>query len=283
MCISLRSAAIADLSAVGVIAATQCVFTQGACRTACVETGEFLGESQVTNTATEVSQIRAARLAGAMFLFINATGFFSEIFVRESLRRRDAAQVAQNIIDSERLYRLGIVGDLVMFTGVLVLIWALYVLLRPVNRDLAVLAALLRIIEVPVGVAATLNSLIAVQLLSSAKYLEVFEAGQLQALSRLARNAFGYGQDIGFIFVGLGSMVFAYLLLKSRYIPRILAWCGLFAGLLFTAYNFWIIVIPGMGATFMYASFAPIGIYEIVLGFWLLSRGAKIQTSGGCG
>ena len=60
-----------------------------------------------------------------MFLFINATGIFSEIFVRGSLLSGDVTQVAQNIISSERLYRLSIVGDLVTFTGVLVLIWAL--------------------------------------------------------------------------------------------------------------------------------------------------------------
>ncbi len=232
----------------------------------------------MTNTATEAAQARAARLAGAMFLFINATGIFSEIIVRGSLLSGDVTQVAQNIISSERLYRLSIVGDLVTFTGVLVLIWALYVLLRPVNRDLALLAAILRIVETPVGVAATINSLIAVRLLSSAEYLEAFDAGQLHALSRLARNAFGFGQDVGFIFVGLGSTVFAYLLLRSRYIPRILAGWGVFASLLFTAYHFSIIVFPGVVETLMYVSFAPIGIYEIVLGFWLLLKGAEIQT-----
>ena len=232
----------------------------------------------MTTTTMEVTQARAARLAGAMFLFINATGIFGEVFVRGSLLSGDTTQAAQNIIASERLYRLSIVSDLAMFTGVLVLIWALYVLLRPVNRDLVLLAAFLRVVEIPVGVAATVNSLIAVQLLSSAKYLEVFEAGQLHALSRLARNAFGFGQDVGFIFVGFGSTVFAYLLLRSRYIPRILAGWGVFASLLFTTYNFSIIVFPGVEGTLMYVSFAPIGIYEIVLGFWLLLRGAKIQA-----
>jgi hypothetical protein len=166
-----------------------------------------------------------------------------------------------------------------MFTGVLVLIWALYVLLRPVNRDLALLAAFLRFVETPVGVAATVNSLIAVRLLGSPEYLKLFEAGQLHALSRLARNAFGFGQDVGFIFVGLGSTVFAYLLLRSRYIPQILAGWGVFASLLFTAYNLLIIVFPGAVETLMYVSFAPMGIYEITLGFWLLIKGARIQSS----
>ncbi len=232
-----------------------------------------------TNTATEAAQARAARLAGAMFLFINATGIFSEIFIRGSLLKGDTTQVAQNIISSEPLYRLSIVGDVVTFTGVLVLIWALYLLLKPVNRNLALLAVFLRIVETPVGVAATVASLIAVRLLSSADYLKVFEADELHALSRLARDAFGFGQDVGFIFVGLGSTLFAYLLLRSRYIPRILAAWGMFASLLFAIYNLVIIVFPGAEETLiMYVSFAPMGIYEIGTGLWLLLKGATIQV-----
>ncbi len=230
-------------------------------------------------TPLEAAQARAARLAGAMFLFVNATGIFSEIFVRGSLLSGNVTEVAQNISDSERLYRLGIFGDLATFTGVLVLVWALYVLLRPVNRDLALLAVLLRIVEAPVGIAVSVSSLIAVRLLSGAGFLEAFEPDQLHALSRLARNAFGFGQDIGFIFVGLGSTVFAFLLLKSGYIPRILAGWGVFASLLFTAYNVSIIVFPGVTGTLMYVSFAPMGIYEIGLGFWLLLKGAKVRTT----
>jgi hypothetical protein len=229
------------------------------------------------NTKTEAVQVRAARIAGAMFLFINATGIFSEIFVRGSLLSGDVTQVAQNIISSERLYRLSIMVDLFTFAGGLVLIWALYVLLRPVNRDLALLAAFLRIVETAVSVAATIASLIAVQLLSGAKYLYVFEPDQLHTLSRMARIAFGSGQDVGFIFLGLGSTVFAYLLLKSRYIPRILAGWGLFASLLFTVYNLMIIVFPWI-KTLMYVAFAPMS-YEFVLGFWLLLKGAKIRGS----
>jgi hypothetical protein len=233
----------------------------------------------MTNTATEVAQARAARLAGAMFLFINATGIFSEVFVRGSLLSGDVTQVAQNIISSERLYRLSIAGDLVTFTGGLVLIWALFVLLRPVSRDLAWLAVFLRIVESAVSVAATIASLIAVRLLSGAEYLNAFETGELHALSRLARNGFGFGQDVGFIFLGLGSAVFAYLLLKSRYVPLILAGWGVFASLLFAVYNLLIIVFPGAVETLMYVAFAPMGIYEIAVGLWLLIKGAKIPAS----
>lgn len=232
----------------------------------------------MTDTATQAAQARAARLAGAMFLFVNAAGIFAEVFVRGSLLSGDVTEVAQNINNSELLYRLSIVSDLVMLTGGLVLIWALYVLLRPVNRDLALLAVFLRIVETAVTVGATIASLIAVRLLGGADYLNVFEAGELHALSRLARITFGFGQDIGFIFLGLGSTVFAYLLLRSRYIPRVLAGWGIFASLLLATYNLVIVVVPAVTAL-MYVSLAPMGIYEIGIGLWLVIKGAKIQGS----
>lgn len=232
----------------------------------------------MTDTVTQAAQTRAATLAGAMFLFVNATGIFAEVFVRGSLLSGDATQVAQNIINSERLYRLSIAGDLIMLTGGVVLIWALYLLLRPMSRELALLAVLLRIVETAVSVGATVASLIAVRLLGSADYLSAFEAGERHGLSRLARVAFGVGQDVGFIFLGLGSAVFAYLLLRSRYIPRVLAGWGIFASLLLATYNLVIIVFPTVTAL-MYVSLVPMGVYEIATGLWLLTKGAKLQGS----
>lgn len=233
----------------------------------------------MTNSSTEAAQARAGRLAGAMFLFVNAAGVFAEVFVRGSLLSGDAAMVAQNIIDSERLFRLGIVSDLVMYAGGLVLIWALYVLLVPVNRDLALLAALLRVVETAVGVAAVLGSLIAVQLLGGAEYLSAFAPGELHALSRLARNVFSFGQDVGFVFLGLGSALFAYLLLTSRFVPRVLAGWGVFASLLLTVYNLVIVVFPAAVDTLMYVAIAPMGLYEISIGFWLLLKGPDLRAS----
>jgi hypothetical protein len=186
--------------------------------------------------------------------------------------------VARNIIASERMFRLGTATDCVMLAGGIVLIWSLYVLLRPVHRDLALLAVLLRVVETAVTVSATIASLIAVRLLSGREYLDVFEAGQLHALSRLARNAFGLGQDVGFVFLGMGSAIFAYLLLRSRYVPRILAGWGVFASLLLAASNLVFFVFPGVAGTLLYASLAPIGIYEMTIGFWLLLRGARLSA-----
>jgi len=81
-----------------------------------------------------------------MYLMQMATGVFTELYARGSLIvRGDATRTAQNIIDSERLFRIGIASDLATYTAVLLATWALYVLLRPVDRHLALLAVFFRL------------------------------------------------------------------------------------------------------------------------------------------
>ncbi len=233
----------------------------------------------MTNNTKEAAQARAARLAGAMYIITMATAIFGESFVRGSLIvRGDATQTAQNIIGSERLFRISVATDLVTFTGVVVLVWALYVLLRPVDRNLALLAVFLRLVEVAIVYVATLFSLVALVLLSGADYLKTFDASQLHSLARVAISAQGTGLNLGFVLLGLGSTVFAYLLLRSGYVPKALAAWGVFSSLLLTASAISYIVFPAVGPFQLY-TMVPMGIYEVTLGLWLLLKGANIQSS----
>jgi hypothetical protein len=226
--------------------------------------------------AIEPDQRTAARVAGFLYLAQMATAVFGESFVRGRLLvAGDATQTASNIVQAERLFRLSIAGDLVTYAAVIVLTWALYVVVRPVNRNLALLAVLFRIAEVAILCVATVNSLVALRLLSGAEYLKTFEAGQLHSLARLVLSAQGIAMNIGFIPLGLGSAVFAYLLLKSRYVPRALAGWGIFASLVLAIVTWAIIVFPGIGEVMGLAYMAPMGIYEVGLGLWLLVRGIR--------
>ncbi|WP_242165010.1 DUF4386 domain-containing protein [Lysobacter sp. M15] len=231
----------------------------------------------MTITSPEADQIRAARLAGAMYLITMGTGIFGQSFVRGSLLvRGDATQTALNIIESERLFRVGIATDLITFTGVVVLIWALYVLLRPAGKNLALLAVLFRLVEVAVHYVAVLFSLSALVLLSGADYLAPLGEDQLHALARVSLNTQGAGLNLGFVLLGLGSAAFAYLFLRSRYVPKILAGWGVFASLLLSASAIAVILFPAVGR-FVLAAMVPMFIYEVTLGFWLLLKGAKIR------
>src|SRR3954469_2692272 len=108
-----------------------------------------------------VSQSKAARLAGILYLIAMATGLFAEFYVRfpsTLIVSGDAAKTASNIIANERLFRIGIANNIITFAIDVILIWALYVLLKPVNGNLALLAVLFRLVETTIACVAIINS-----------------------------------------------------------------------------------------------------------------------------
>ena len=233
----------------------------------------------MTNSNGEATQARAARIAGAMFLIPMATSIFGQSVVRDSLVvSGDATQTAQNIIEHERFFRIGILADVVTFTGVIVLVWALYVLLRRVDRNLALLAVMLRVVEVAVHYVAVLFSLIALMLLGDADYLTTFDESQRHSLARLAIRAQGAGVNLGFVLTGVGSSVFAYVLLRSGYVPKMLAAWGVFSSLLLATYPISVIVFPAVAPYWLFMM-VPMFFYEVPLGVWLLVKGAKVNSS----
>ena len=232
------------------------------------------------NSASEISQARAARLAGFIHIFGFPFALFPAFYVWPGINvPNDAAQTAVNLMASERLFRIGIVSDLITWVLDVVLLFALYVLLRRVNKDLAMLAAFFRIVETAILCVITLGSVVALQVLGGAEYLKTFETSQLQALARLALAASGAGYDFGLIFLALGSGVYGYLLFKSRYVPRALGAWGIFSSVVLLAGVFGMIVFPHWRSVVAPGYFAPIFIYEVTLGFWLMLKGARIQPA----
>ena len=101
---------------------------------------------------------------------------------------------------------------------------------------------------------------------------------QLHSLVMLAYHTQGLGMSVGFVLLGLGSAVFAYLLLRSRYVPKAFAVLGIFSSLLLAIGTLVIIAFPGLGVIGM-SYMMPMGLYEVGLGFWLLIKGIKAQTA----
>ncbi len=229
----------------------------------------------VPNRTREDSQRRAARLAGLMYLVTVATWGLA-FYARSGLvDHADPAATVANVVAHERLFRLSMVGDLVTGAGVAVLIVALWVLLSPVNKNIAFLAVIWRLVDPLLGVV-TLSSLSMLFLSSGAEYLNALEASQLQAFAMLTVWLDGAGFIVSAIFLGLGSAAFSYLLFESRYVPRALAGFGVLASLLATVCGLMTILFPAF-ATVAAAGLLPILVYEIALGLWLLVKGVRIR------
>jgi Domain of unknown function (DUF4386) len=231
----------------------------------------------MTTNSIDGAQRKAARVVGLVYLLALAPALFAEFYVLDKLIVSDsAAQTALNIMAHERLFRLGIASNLTVFALDIILITALYVVLKQVNRHLALLAAFWGIVETAVLVVATLSDFEVLRLLSGADYLRVFEADRLQALARLSISAHGAAYNVGLVFAGLRSIVFCYLWLKSNYIPKALAALGVFASFLMATCAFAFIIFPEARnvITIVYYG-GPIFIFELTMGFWLLLKGLR--------
>ncbi|MBN4046623.1 DUF4386 domain-containing protein [bacterium AH-315-P15] len=181
------------------------------------------------------------------------------------------AATISNITASEQLYRIGIVSDLLAAIGVVVLTWALYVVLKPINRNVALVALLFWVCEACILGFVTLFSMIVLMLSSGAEYLAAFEPDQLHALALLSLKARFAGFDIALLFFGFGSGLFAYLFFKSKFVPRLLALLGIVASIVMVLnvcanVLFPLRAVPPIGGMSIFS-------YELLIGFWLLFRG----------
>src|ERR1039458_2630411 len=220
-------------------------------------------------------QRKAATVVGFSYLFALPPAIFAEFYVRTRLVAFDnAAQTAQNIMAHERLFRLGTASNLTVFALDVVLIIALYVVLMPVNRTLALLATGWGLIETATLVAVALSDFDVLRPLSGAGYLHVFEANQLQALARLSISAHADAYNIGLVLAGLRSTAFCYLWFKSRFIPKALAAWVMVASFLMGTCAFSFIIFPEFARVIPVEIYgAPIFFFEMTMGFWLLLKG----------
>lgn len=230
----------------------------------------------------DASQRSAARIAGAAGLFAFAIVVATNFGIFERLLvAHDATQTARNILAHEALFRFGLACNIAYGIAVLVLLSALYVVLAPVNRVVAMVAALSRLVYGGLWVISALNMLRALRLLDSdIPYLQVFQAGQLQTLARLDMAADFDTYYVGLPFFALAVTLCAWLLFRSRYIPRALAGFGVVAAgwCVFCAFAF--LVVPGFGTTVNPWLFdTPMGLFELVLSVWLLVKGLPKEAS----
>ena len=230
------------------------------------------------NSIADIPLRKAARVAGFLYLLIIITSLLSMIFVESNLIMpgNDAATF-NNIMANELLFRIGVAYDLIMFASVVILSLALYVILKTVNKNLALLALFWRLAEAIIGGVTVLFSFIVLQLLNGEGYSAVFETEQLQALVGLFLNVRTAGLTIVIVFLCLGTTVFCYLFFKSRYVPRILAAWGIFSFLLMLIYSFVNILLPNSPAMIQTVCWTPAILFEVIIGLWLLFKGVNVQ------
>ncbi|MCP4157220.1 MAG: DUF4386 domain-containing protein [bacterium] len=236
----------------------------------------------------ETSQRKAAKVAGIAYLFFTLGGILHYYLVEIGIvMRGDVTKVAGFVKSNELLFRLGIVGDMLIFLSSLVLALAFYTILKTVSRNIALLGLFLKFMSTIMGFISELTSFAVLLLLNGDAYLKVFDTEQLQAAVGLLLKFRPAGFNTVTLFVALGSLVFYGIFFKSKRIPRILSVWGLFTFLLLLILVLGIIIFPTAIRTmpkFFLVSYSQPMIFQIVMGIWFLIKGIKFpQTKNGDG
>lgn len=220
-----------------------------------------------------------ARVAGVLYLLIIATGAFGELFVRGTVFvSGDPSSTANNIAASESLWRIGIVGDIVQHVFDIPVMLALYIILKPVNKNLALLALLFNLIQTAVLVANSFNLVMPLFLVGNAEYLKAFEPNQLHVWTQLFVRLHSYGFGVGLVFFGLTCLVCGYLIFKSGYLPRILGILIMIAGLCYLTNSFALLLAPTVAAVIVPAILLPSLVGELSLALWLVIKGIRVEA-----
>lgn len=219
-----------------------------------------------------------ARVGGLLYLIIIVIGSLGEAVVRNGLIvAGDATATAAKIRASESLWRAGIAGEFVLLICGTALTLIFYVLLRPVSRDLALLAAFFNLVSVAVEAGSALYLMATLFPLADASYLNALDPRQLHALAYLSirSHAFGFGASL--IFFGCVCLIVGYLIFRSGYLPKVLGVLMQIAGLAYLLNSFALILSPALANRLFPAILLPAFVGEASLCLWLLVKGVNVE------
>jgi hypothetical protein len=223
----------------------------------------------------------AGRVAGFAYLLSFAAVVFAQFRIQDRLIvSHSAADTLHNVLAHERMFRVGIACDLSYCLGTVVLLVALYVILRAVNQGLALFAALARLAYAFAWMLMTVNLLDALRLMHEATEVQSWEAAGVMRLATFYLRGRFDQYYVGLLFCGIASAVCGYLWFRSGYIPRPLAVFGMVASAFCAVCTAVFLISPDFATTVNLWWFdTPMGIFDLATSFWLLFRGLRVPLT----
>ena len=217
------------------------------------------------------------RIGGLLYLLIIAAGLFAEAGVRARLVvPGDAAATASNITDHAFMFRLGIAADLSTFVCAVALTMILYVLLKPVSRNAALLMLGFNVVQDAIGGLNVLNTYRPLQLLGGAAYLKVFSREQLEAMALLSLNTHSVGFAVALMFFGCSCVALGYLTFTSGFLPKTLGVLMAIAGACYLINSTAVILSPRLASILFPSILVPAFIGELLFAGWLTVKGVNV-------
>jgi len=223
-------------------------------------------------TKGNVTLREAAIIAGIGLLIMVLTVPFAEFQIFPSLvDYKDPEQTANNLQSNKSYFILGIFLNFITIICDILVAWALYVFLKPVNKQLSLLVAWFRLVYTGIYLMALMNLLKVLALLKAENYFVATAQNQLYDQILFHFNSFGNEMGFGLILFGLYLSLLGYLTIKASYVPKILGWLLLTAGLGYLITYSGNFLFPSVNTDFLMITFFG----ELVFMIWLLIKGGR--------
>ena len=225
----------------------------------------------MTGLITEASPRFLARTIAVLFLLTILTGIFAQGFVSERLIvSGDAAATATNILANKGLFQLAFTVYLIEMACQVAMAALFYVLLRPVSRPVALMAAFLELTGCIIKTFSRVFFILPLWVLGGAPSLKGLSVEQLQTLALVLLKVNDQGAAMALAFFGFSTVLNGYLVFRSTFLPR---WLGLLS--LVAGFGWLTFLYPPLGyrAFPIVALFALLGSAAMI--FWLLVFGVN--------
>ena len=229
----------------------------------------------VSNISDHLTQHKVARITGGCYVVYILAMVLADVLGH--IGRGDAQQIYQTILTDAWSFRLGLVVAFVSALLFLVTAWGLYVLLRPVNENLALLFLLLNTVGVGIQCASMLPLVFVLLLGDGAGGMQAYSPAQLEGLAFLAINTYRTGFVTAQLFFGTWLFPLGYLVYQSRFLPRPLGVLLLLDGIAVMIWFLQALLLPdyhAISAPGLVVSF----VAEVGLALWLLVKGVAVPT-----